>query len=65
MEQFTNDESDQGFFLDWVKTRCYVIILYLKKTVLSGKLQFSRKLKRYLGWDGRVSGGISARTEEF
>ena len=51
--------------LYWFKTRCLVIIIHFKTTVLSGKLEYSRKIRRYLGRDGRVFGGISARTEEF
>ena len=51
--------------LDWVKTRCLVIKINFKPPVLSGKLQYSRKLKRYLGRDERVLGGILSGTEEF
>ena len=40
-------------------------MIHFKTPVLSEKLQYSRKLKRYLGWDGRVFGGISTGTEEF
>ena len=60
-----------------VKTRCLVIIIYLKNPENPyRKLQYSRKLRRYLGRDGRVFrrylgrdgrvfGGISAGTKEF
>ena len=51
--------------LDWVNTRCLVIIIHFKTPVLSGKLQYSRELRMYLGRDGRVFLGISAGTEEF
>ena len=51
--------------LDWVKTRCLVIIIHLKTSVLTGKLQYSGKLMRYFGGDGRVLRGILAGTKEF
>ena len=51
--------------LDWVQTRCLVIIIHFKTSLLSEKLQYIRKLGRYLSRDGRVFSGISARTEEF
>ena len=50
---------------DWDKTRCFVILIHFKTPILSGKLQYSRKLKMYLSRDGKVFGGISAGTEEF
>ena len=36
-----------------------------KNPVLSGKLEYIRKLRRYFGRDGTAFGGISAGTEEF
>ena len=51
--------------LDWFKTRCFVIIIHFKTSVLSGKLQYSRKLRMYLCREGRVFLIISAGTEEF
>ena len=43
-----------------LRTRCLVMT-----PVLSGKLEYSGKLRRYLGRDKKVFGGISAGTEEF
>ena len=40
--------------LDCVKTRCLVIIIHFKNPLLTGKLQYRRKFKRYLGRDGGV-----------
>ena len=51
--------------LDWVKTSCLVIRIHFKTPVLSGKLKYSRKLRRYLGRDGRVFGSISAGMKKF
>ena len=42
-----------------------IMIIHFKTPVLSGKLEYSRKLRRYFGWDGRVFGGVSAGTEEL
>ena len=51
--------------LDWVKTKFLVIIIHFKTSVISGNLQYSKKLRRYLGRDGRFFRGFSYGTEEF
>ena len=51
--------------LDWVKIRCLVIIIHFKTPVLSGKIRYSRKLKRYLVEVDMLRSHIMSRAEMY